>query len=340
MKPSDIIIVTDDKPPPPVKRTVLVTGGTGSFGRTMVQELLKRNTGGEIRVFSRDEAKQDAMRQELNDPRVTYYLGDIRDYDSIRAAMNGIDFVFHAAALKQVPSCEVWPMEAVKTNVLGADNVMRAAIDAEVQVCVMLSTDKAVYPVSAMGTSKAMMEKLMLARSQRANKTVLCATRYGNVMDSRGSVIPLFVKQIKSGVPMTITDPRMTRFLMSLQESVDLVLYAFRHATPGDIFVKRARACRITELASALRRMVHPRPDEPVIIGGRPGEKLHESLVSTEERSRAIQFEEYYQIPIDVGNRPHNAAVKDYSSNTVAELSRWELADILKTLPCVQGVMS
>lgn len=321
----------------PERNRYLITGGTGSFGRTMVDHLRKFAT---VRVFSRDEAKQDQMRQELNDPNVEYWIGDVRDLDRVREAMKDVNFVFHAAALKQVPSCENWPLEAVKTNVLGADNVMRAAIEAGVLKCVLLSTDKAVYPVSAMGTSKAMMEKLMLARSQHAGATVLCATRYGNVMGSRGSVIPLFCRQITAGTPMTITDPRMTRFMMSLDDSVDLVMRAFRYAVPGDVFVQRAPACNISEIAHALwiisRDTGHP---TSAVVGVRAGEKLYERLVSDEEMSRVVTTENYGRIPADPGSLEGNGQCNDYSSATARRLGRWELVDMLKQLPCVQEIM-
>jgi UDP-glucose 4-epimerase len=310
----------------------LITGGTGSFGRTMVDHLRKFAT---VRVLSRDEAKQDQMRQELNDPNVEYWVGDIRDFDRVREAMQDVNFVFHAAALKQVPACENWPAEAVKTNVIGADNVMRAAIEQQVLKCVLLSTDKAVYPVSAMGTSKAMMEKLMLARSHHAGNTVLCATRYGNVMDSRGSVIPLFCKQLTDGNTLTVTDSRMTRFLMSLEESVDLVIYAFGHAQPGDIFVKKVPACRIADLASALLALSGR--SEPVLLTGiRPGEKLHESLVSSEEASRLMTFEPYWRILRDSYGGQRSG---DYNSMMAEQLTVHELMQLLKTLPCVQELM-
>lgn len=316
----------------PERNRYLITGGTGSFGRTMVDHLRKFAT---VRVFSRDEAKQDQMRQELNDPNVEYWIGDVRDLDRVREAMKDVNFVFHAAALKQVPSCENWPLEAVKTNVLGADNVMRAAIEAGVLKCVLLSTDKAVYPVSAMGTSKAMMEKLMLARSQHAGATVLCATRYGNVMDSRGSVIPLFASQIKARTPMTVTDSRMTRFMMTLQESVELVMYAFKHAAAGDIFVQRASACMVGDIVKALQALTQHRFPEWNIIGTRVGEKMHEVLASGSELARATWTDDYLRIsPGDVCGE-----LVPYGSDTTRRLGKWELIDLLKTLPCVQEIM-
>ena len=256
------------------EKVLMITGGTGSFGNTVLKRFLSTKVR-EIRIFSRDEKKQEEMRIALNDPKLKFYIGDVRDYDSIHQAMKGVDYVFHAAALKQVPSCEFYPVEAVRTNVLGSENVMEAAIARGVSRVVMLSTDKAVYPINAMGISKAMMEKFMVAkaRMQREGETVLCATRYGNVMASRGSVIPLFVSQLKEGKPLTVTDPNMTRFLMSLEDSVDLVLYAFEHGHQGDIFVQKAPASTIADLAQALKELF--KNDNPIrVIGTRHGEKL------------------------------------------------------------------
>jgi UDP-glucose 4-epimerase len=280
-------------------KTLLITGGTGSFGNAVLERFLDSDVG-EIRIFSRDEKKQEDLRLKLKNEKVKFYIGDVRNLDSIRDAMSGVDFVFHAAALKQVPSCEFYPMEAVQTNVLGAENVMRAAMESGVQKCIVLSTDKAVYPVNAMGISKALMEKVMVAKSRLCDpkKITLCATRYGNVMGSRGSVIPLFVKQIQAGEPITITDPNMTRFLMSLTDSVDLVLYAFEHAQPGDIFVQKAPAATIANLATAVNELLGK--TSPVkIIGTRHGEKLYESLVSREEMARAKELGDYYRVPAD-----------------------------------------
>jgi UDP-glucose 4-epimerase len=280
-------------------KVLLITGGTGSFGNAVLQRFLQSNLR-EIRIFSRDEKKQEDMRIGLKSEKVKFYIGDVRNYDSVNDAMQGVDYVFHAAALKQVPSCEFYPMEAIRTNVLGAEHVMRAAIENEVKKCVVLSTDKAVYPINAMGISKAMMEKLMVAKARICNpeKTVLCATRYGNVMASRGSVIPLFLDQILSDKPITITDPSMTRFLMSLDESVDLVMYAFEHANPGDIFVQKAPASTIQDLAQAMREMLN-KEAEIKVIGTRHGEKLFESLVSREEMARAEDLGGYFRIPSD-----------------------------------------
>jgi UDP-N-acetylglucosamine 4,6-dehydratase len=280
-------------------KVLLITGGTGSFGNAVLQRFLHSEFA-EIRIFSRDEKKQEDMRIALKNDKVKFYIGDVRDYDSIDDALKGVDYVFHAAALKQVPSCEFYPMEAVRTNVNGAENVMRAAIANGVQRCVVLSTDKAVYPINAMGISKAMMEKVMVAKSRLCDpgKTVLCATRYGNVMASRGSVIPLFLEQILSGKSLTVTDPNMTRFLMSLDESVNLVLYAFKHAQPGDIFVQKAPASTVGDLALAIRELMK-KDNEIKVIGTRHGEKLYESLLSREEMARSDDLGNYYRIPAD-----------------------------------------
>jgi len=280
-------------------KILLITGGTGSFGNAVLQRFVNSDIG-EIRIFSRDEKKQEDMRISLKSDKVKFYIGDVRDYDCVHDALRGVDYVFHAAALKQVPSCEFYPMEAVRTNVLGAENVMRAAIENEVKRCVVLSTDKAVYPINAMGISKAMMEKLMVAKSRLCDpgKTVLSATRYGNVMGSRGSVIPLFLDQLKSGKSLTITDPNMTRFLMSLEESVDLVLYAFENAIPGDIFVQKAPASTVSDLARGMNELLGG-DGELKIIGTRHGEKLYESLVSREEMARSEDMGGYFRIPAD-----------------------------------------
>jgi UDP-N-acetylglucosamine 4,6-dehydratase len=280
-------------------KVLLITGGTGSFGHAVVARFLSTEFA-EIRVFSRDEKKQEDMRLALKNDKLKFYIGDVREYESVDDAMRGVDYVFHAAALKQVPSCEFYPMEAVRTNVIGAENVMRAAIANGISRCVVLSTDKAVYPVNAMGISKAMMEKVMVAKSRLGDPghTILCATRYGNVMGSRGSVIPLFLRQSREGKPLTVTDPGMTRFLMSLDESVDLVLHAFEHAQPGDIFVQKAPASTVGDLAQAMCELL-PGDTGIRIIGTRHGEKLYESLVSREEMARAEDLERYYRIPAD-----------------------------------------
>lgn len=287
-------------------KILMITGGTGSFGNTVLKRFLDTNVR-EIRIFSRDEKKQEEMRIALNNPKLKFYIGDVRDYDSTHQAMKGVDYVFHAAALKQVPSCEFYPMESVRTNVIGTENVMNAATANSVKRVVILSTDKAVYPINAMGISKAMAEKLMVAkaRMQREGETVFCATRYGNVMASRGSVIPLFVSQIKEGKPLTVTDPNMTRFLMSLEDSVDLVLYAYEHGQQGDIFVQKAPASTVADLAQALTEMFGGK-EEARIIGTRHGEKLYESLISREEMAHAQDMGGYYRIPAD--NRDLNYA--------------------------------
>jgi len=327
-------------------KTLLITGGTGSFGNAVLGRLLKSDFA-EIRVFSRDEKKQEDMRLALRNDKLKFYIGDVRDYDSVHDALRGVDYVFHAAALKQVPSCEFYPMEAVRTNVLGAENVMRAAIAHEVRRCVVLSTDKAVYPINAMGISKAMMEKLMVAKSRLCDptRTVLCATRYGNVMASRGSVIPLFLEQLARGEPLTLTDPAMTRFLMSLQESVDLVLYAFEHAQPGDIFVQKAPASTIGDLAQALRELTR-KDNEVRVIGTRHGEKLCESLVSREEMAHAEDLGDYYRIPADsrdlnydkyfVEGETSISQIDDYTSHNTRRLDIEGVKRVLMQLDIVR----
>jgi len=279
-------------------KVLLITGGTGSFGNAVLSRFLHSEDFSEIRIFSRDEKKQDDMRKKLNNKKVKFYIGDVRDKRSVDNVMHGVDFVFHAAALKQVPSCEFFPVEAVKTNILGAENVMDSALQNGVKNVVILSTDKAVYPINAMGLSKAMMEKVMVAKSRQSNGTILCGTRYGNVMASRGSVIPLFVEQIKAGNSITITDPNMTRFMMTLEEAVDLVLYAFENGEPGDMFVQKAPATTIDTLAKALIELYQT--DVPIkYIGTRHGEKLFETLVNREEMIKAIDMGDYYRIPAD-----------------------------------------
>lgn len=330
-------------------KTLLITGGTGSFGNAVLSRLVDSEFR-EIRVFSRDEKKQEDMRVGLQNDRIKFYIGDVRNYDSVRDAMTGADYVFHAAALKQVPSCEFYPMEALRTNVVGAENVMRAAIDVGVDRCVVLSTDKAVYPINAMGMSKALMEKVMVANSRlsRPGKTVLCATRYGNVMASRGSVIPLFVDQLRAGRELTITDPKMTRFLMSLEESVDLVLYAFQNGQPGDIFVQKAPASTVADLAQALRELL--RKDNPIkVIGTRHGEKLYETLVSREEMARADDRGDYYRIPADSRDLNYNryfvegeveiSQVSDYTSHNTTRLDVPTVKDVLLKLPEIRQLV-
>lgn len=282
-------------------KTLLITGGTGSFGQKMLSYFIKNTDIEQVRIFSRDEEKQDRMRNNFKDSRIKYYIGDVRNYDSINNALRGVDYVFHAAALKQVPSCEFYPMEAIRTNVEGANNVLEACAVNQVKNVVVLSTDKAVYPINAMGMTKALMEKLMVAKSRTvpSESTTFSATRYGNVMASRGSVIPLFIKQCKENKPLTITDPNMTRFLMSLEESVELVLFAFSNATTGDIFVQKAPASTIYDLAIAIKKLFNSN-SEIKIIGTRHGEKAHETLVNREEIVKAVDMGHFYRIPADM----------------------------------------
>lgn len=328
-------------------KTLMITGGTGSFGNTVLKRFLDTEVR-EIRIFSRDEKKQEDMRIALNHPKLRFYIGDVRDEASVRQAMKGVDYVFHAAALKQVPSCEFYPMEALRTNVIGTENVLNAATESGVERVVVLSTDKAVYPINAMGISKAMAEKLMVAKSrlQQAGETVFCATRYGNVMASRGSVIPLFVSQLKEGRPLTVTDPNMTRFLMSLEDSVDLVLYAFTHSQQGDIFVQKAPASIVGDLAQALKELFSKPELETRVIGTRHGEKLYESLISREEMAHAIDMGGYYRIPAD--NRDLNYAkyfsegetdiskLDDYTSHNTHRLNIEEIKSLLLTLDYIK----
>ncbi len=286
-------------------KTLLITGGTGSFGNAVLRRFLPTDIG-EIRIFSRDEKKQDDMRHEYQAmypeyaQKIKFYIGDVRDISSVRNAMHGVDYIFHAAALKQVPSCEFFPMEAVRTNVIGTDNVLTAAIEAGVKVIIGLSTDKAAYPVNAMGTSKAMMEKVIVAKSRTVSpdKTKICCTRYGNVMCSRGSVIPLWIDQIKSGKPITITEPKMTRFIMALEEAVDLVLFAFENGVSGDILVQKAPSCTIETLATAVKELFHSE-QEIKIIGIRHGEKMYETLLTNEECAKALDMGNFYRVPSD-----------------------------------------
>ena len=311
-------------------KILMITGGTGSFGNTVLKRFLDTNVR-EIRVFSRDEKKQEDMRISLANDKVKFFIGDVRDYDSLANAMVGVDYIFHAAALKQVPSCEFYPMEAVKTNVIGTENVLNAAVAAGVKRVVVLSTDKAVYPINAMGISKAMAEKLMVAKSRLMPKNgpVICATRYGNVMASRGSVIPLFIDQLKGGESVTVTDPNMTRFLMSLEDSVDLVLHAFENAQQGDIFVQKAPASTVADLAQALKELFG-RANAVKIIGTRHGEKLYESLISREEMAKAEDMGRYYRIPADnrdlnykkyfVEGETHISELDDYTSHNTERL--------------------
>lgn len=327
-------------------KVLMITGGTGSFGNTVLKRFLDTNVK-EIRVFSRDEKKQEDMRIALANDKVKFYIGDVRDYNSVSQAMVGVDYIFHAAALKQVPSCEFYPMEAVKTNVMGTDNVLNAAIATGVKRVVVLSTDKAVYPINAMGISKAMAEKIMVAKSRMIPETgpVICATRYGNVMASRGSVIPLFIGQLKNSESLTVTDPNMTRFLMSLEDSVDLVLHAFEHAEQGDIFVQKAPASTVADLAQALKELFDC--DNAVkVIGTRHGEKLYESLISREEMAKAEDMDRYYRIPADnrdlnykkffVEGEQHISELDDYTSHNTERLSIEGIKDVLLKLDYIQ----
>lgn len=327
------------------KKIILITGGTGSFGKTMVQQLLSQGSD-EIRVFSRDETKQEHMRILLNNDRVKFYIGDIRDYSSITSAMKGVDYVFHAAALKQVPSCEFFPMQAVLTNIQGSDNVIRAAVKNNVKSVVCLSTDKAVYPVNAMGMSKAIMEKIAQSHSRNLSQTetVISCVRYGNVMCSRGSVIPLFIKCIKEGLPLTITAPQMTRYLMSLPQSVGLVNYAFSHANQGDVFIQKAPACTVADLATGLCELFKSDVKQH-LIGIRHGEKMFEALASSEELSRSIDHGDYYQIQMDSRDLNYkkyfsegdlDLPIDDYTSDNAVRLNVDEVKSLLLELPEVR----
>ncbi|WP_224815440.1 polysaccharide biosynthesis protein [Hasllibacter sp. MH4015] len=327
-------------------KTLLITGGTGSFGNAILRRFIDSDLD-EIRIFSRDEKKQEEMRLAWSNEKLKFYIGDVRDPSSIENAMRGVNFVYHAAALKQVPSCEFYPMEALRTNVHGTDNVIHASVRCGVERVVLLSTDKAVYPINAMGISKAMAEKVLVGKSRTLSQsdTVLCATRYGNVMASRGSVIPLFVKQIRAGAPLTITDPTMTRFLMSLEESVDLVLYAFEHARQGDIFVQKAPASTVGDLAEALKRLFESE-SETRIIGTRHGEKLYETLISREEMARADDLGDYFRIPADnrdlnydkyfVDGAENVASHEDYTSHNTRRLDVAGTMNVLRDLEYIQ----
>ncbi|HAU5008448.1 polysaccharide biosynthesis protein [Proteus mirabilis] len=328
-------------------KTLLITGGTGSFGNAVLNRFLETDIK-EIRIFSRDEKKQDDMRKKYNNHKLKFYIGDVRDYSSILNATRGVDFIFHAAALKQVPSCEFHPIQAVKTNILGTENVLEAAIANSVKRVVCLSTDKAVYPINAMGISKAMMEKVMVAKSRNldSNKTVICGTRYGNVMASRGSVIPLFVDLMREGKAITITDPNMTRFMMTLEDAVDLVLYAFQNGNNGDIFVQKAPAATIETLAIALKELLNA-PEHPInIIGTRHGEKLYEALLSREEMLAAIDMGDYYRVPPDLRDLNYDkyveqgdsriSEIEDYNSHNTTRLDVDEMKKLLLKLPLIQ----
>lgn len=326
---------------------LLITGGTGSFGNAVLNRFINSDIFTEIRVFSRDEKKQDDLRKRVNNSKVKFYIGDVRDRDSLIPAVNGVDFVFHAAALKQVPSCEFFPLEAVKTNIIGTDNVLTVSYDFNVKKVVVLSTDKAAYPINAMGMSKALMEKVMVAKSRiiDSSKTIFCGTRYGNVMASRGSVIPLFIDQIKEGKPLTLTDPNMTRFMMTLEDAVDLVLYAFENANQGDLFVQKAPSATVGTLAQALIELYKSK-SEIKVIGTRHGEKLYETLVNREDMVKAQDLGEYYRIPAD--NRdlnyeqyfsegtPELANLDEYHSHNTSILDIEGMKSLLLKLPIIR----
>lgn len=328
-------------------KTLLITGGTGSFGNAVLHRFLKSEEFSQIRIFSRDEKKQDDLRKKLNHKKAKFYIGDVRDIASVEAAVKGVDYIFHAAALKQVPSCEFFPIEAVKTNVIGTDNVLAAAEKYDVKRVVVLSTDKAAYPINAMGMSKALMEKVMVARSRNLDdrKTIVCGTRYGNVMASRGSVIPLFVDQIKKRLPLTITDPQMTRFMMTLEDAVELVLFAFKNANQGDLFVQKAPAATIDVLVKALCEVYEVSP-EIKIIGTRHGEKLYETLVNREDMVKAENLGEYFRIPADTRDLNYDqffskgtrsfTGVEEYNSHNTQRLSIEGMKKLLLKLPAIR----
>ena len=329
-------------------KKLLITGGTGTFGNAVLRRFLDTNID-EIRIFSRDEKKQDDMRRSYANPKLRFYIGNVREESSLRDALRGVDFVFQAAALKQVPSCEFFPLEALRTNAIGTENMLNAAIHAGVKRVIVLSTDKAVYPINAMGISKAMMEKLAVAKSRVAGlDTVICCTRYGNVMASRGSVIPHFIEQIQEGLPITVTDPNMTRFMMTIEDAVDLVVYAFQHGNPGDIFVQKAPACTIGVLAEALKKLL--KTDNPIeIIGTRHGEKLYETLLTREEMTVAEDMGGYFRVPAD--NRDLNYAAffsegraevamkEDYNSHNTEHKDVDGMCELLLKLECVKRAM-
>ena len=330
-------------------RTLLITGGTGTFGNAVVRRYLRTEIA-EIRIFSRDEKKQDDMRNALQDERLKFFLGDVREPSSLLAPMRGVDYVFHAAALKQVPSCEFFPLEAVRTNTLGAENVLNCALACGVKNVIVLSTDKAVYPINAMGMSKALMEKLMVAKARMYgdNGTIFCGTRYGNVMASRGSIIPLFISQIAAGTPLTVTDPNMTRFMMTIEDAVDLVVYAFQNGKPGDIFVQKAPAATILTLAEAMKEIFEAN-NEIRIIGTRHGEKLYETLLNREEMAKAEDRGGYYRIPADVRDLNYSlyfsegkvdvSFAEEYTSHNTHRMDRAEMAQLLLKLDCVQRAL-
>ena len=327
-------------------KILMITGGTGSFGKAILKRFLSTDIG-EIRIFSRDEKKQDDLRRKLNNDKLKFYIGDVRDYNSVNEAMKNVNFIFHAAALKQVPSCEFYPLEAIKTNILGAENVMNSAVANGAERVIVLSTDKSVYPINAMGMSKALMEKCMISKARMQNKggTIFCATRYGNVMASRGSVIPLFVSQLKNNEDLTVTDPNMTRFLMSLDESVDLVLYAYKHGEQGSIYVQKSPSSTINDLAHALIKIFNKK-NQIKLIGTRLGEKLYETLISREEMSRAVDLGGYYSIPYDNKNLNYSkyfsegevaiSTYEDYTSHNTKRLNVEETKELLQSLDYIK----
>ncbi len=331
-------------------KTLLITGGTGSFGNAVLNRFLETDIK-EIRIFSRDEKKQDDMRHQYNNPKIKYYIGNVRDLQSVKDAMHGVDYIFHAAALKQVPSCEFFPMEAVRTNVIGTDNVLTAAIEAGVKKVICLSTDKAAYPVNAMGTSKAMMEKVFVAKSRTVDpdRTLICGTRYGNVMCSRGSVIPLFIEQIKEGKPLTVTEPSMTRFIMSLEEAVELVIFAFKNAESGDIMVQKAPACTIEVLARAVKELFDA-DNEVKVIGIRHGEKMYETLLTNEECARAIDMGGFFRVPADqrdlnydkyfVEGNQERTRLTEFNSNNTEILNVEQVKEKLLSLEYIRDEIS
>ncbi len=327
-------------------KVLLITGGTGSFGNAVLDRFLLTDIG-EIRIFSRDELKQDNMRQKYNNLKLKFYIGDVRDSDSLNDVMKGVDFVFHAAALKQVPSCEFYPIQAVKTNILGTENVLNAAISAGVKKLIALSTDKAVYPINAMGISKAMMERVIVSKGRTENNTMIACTRYGNVMASRGSVIPLFIDQIKKDIPITITDPMMTRFMMSLDQAVDLVIFAFKNGQSGDIFVQKAPASTIELLANTIKDILKKHDHKVKVIGTRHGEKLYETLLTKEEMVKAIDMGSYYRIPSDNRDLNYNkffdegeqiiSQADEYHSHNTERLDQKKLSELLLNLKEIQS---
>ncbi|WP_213522275.1 polysaccharide biosynthesis protein [Nonlabens sp.] len=329
-------------------KTLLITGGTGSFGNAVLKRFLHTDHFSEIRIFSRDEKKQDDMRKQLNNEKLKFYIGDVRQYDSLERATRDVDYIFHAAALKQVPSCEFFPLEATRTNVLGTQNLIDAAAFNKVKKVICLSTDKAAYPINAMGISKALMEKVATAASRNLKETTVCLTRYGNVMASRGSVIPLFLEQIKAGKPLTVTDPKMTRFLMSLDEAVELVLFAFENGNAGDLFVNKAPAGNIGDLAQAVKELCKA-DNEIKIIGTRHGEKLYETLCTREEMIKAEDMGDFYRIPADNRNLNYEqyfsegeeaiSAIEDYNSHNTEQQGVEGMKKLLKELPIVQEMM-